>query len=70
MRRESLVGQDGSRPVVVKKESKCGGRERPFRCPEREGGEKRDREDSCSRGRDYQSERIPTVTHSIAVSDT
>lgn len=45
-----------SRPVVVKKESKCKS-ERPFRCPE--GGDKRDREESCSRGKYYQSKKNP-----------
>lgn len=49
MRRESLVGQDESRPVVVKKESKCGERERPFRCPEREG-ERKETERTVAQG--------------------
>lgn len=52
-----------SKPVGVIKESKC--RKRKAAQMSWEGGEKRDREDSCSRSRDYQK-----VPDSVAISDT
>lgn len=57
-----------SRPVGVTRENEC--RERKTLQIPWKGGEKRHREDSCSRERDYQSGGSPWLTHSAVVSDT